>query len=44
MDLFQHDWYGRYWLLLLEHDRMLWLALAVVALLVFWLTSSVRRR
>ncbi len=44
MDLFQHDWYGRYWLNLLLHNHMLWLAIAVAVLLVFWLTSITKRR
>ncbi|HEY6874638.1 MAG TPA: hypothetical protein VI298_18110 [Geobacteraceae bacterium] len=44
MDLFQHEWYGRYWLTLLLHNRMFWFTLAAVVLLVFWLTRITRRR
>lgn len=44
MDMFQHAWYGSYWVWLLEHNRMLWVILAAAVLFVCLCTRIARRR
>lgn len=42
-NLFQPGWYGRYWAILMLHDRTLWIAIAVIILLAFLIMRSTRR-
>lgn len=42
-DLFQREWYGRYWLKLILNEPLIFIAIAAVVILAFLIMKGPRR-